>query len=507
MPVPAALAWYGGVGTTTALSELLLKFLDDFASIQDNVKSLRLKVKDDLDLIEQFMAFIKDLSPENASVFDGSVLDDLASYLQPLMIRCETEIRTIRAATAGKTKIEAYTSRLAVRTVEAIEKDLEAWVQRLNVRFSLLSEKLKLDAIRAVGKRDPALQFQYEMQSLSSEIHGLRANGQTVDYKYLWLPESQSIDFGGAPLQRRMNGLLANRKVLVEFISYNAAAFVEAAQEAIGELAFILNRSDPSIFHILKCINLFQQQNTSGRSAMYGLVFQMPPGLETIRPLSDIIADAKENRSQFAQSVASQTLPPDVGVMRKIGSKHRIAYQLAVSLRYVHSFGYVHQSIRTSNILIGSFENVDRAEGYLSGFERSRPNAGASNQRRLDADWRNNIYRSPDRVATTDEETIKRHTMSHDIYSLGVVLLELGLFEPLASMESKFKNRTAEIVRNNLKQLAREELPAAMGDTYAKVILYCLESTPDSWLAAHVAEMRYVEEVLGPLEQLSKLTR
>ena len=96
--------------------------------------------------------------------------------------------------------------------------------------------------------------------------------------------------------------------------------------------------------------------------------------------------------------------------------------------------------------------------------------------------------------------------MSHDIYSLGVVLLELGLFEPLTSMESRFRSKTAATVRNNLKELAQEELAATMGDRYTKVVLYCLESTPDSWLAAHVAEMSYVKEVLGPLEQLSKLT-
>ncbi|MCJ1389912.1 hypothetical protein MMC18_002769, partial [Xylographa bjoerkii] len=143
---------------------------------------------------------------------------------------------------------------------------------------------------------------------------------------------------------------------------------------------------------------------------------------------------------------------------------------------------------------------------YLGGFERSRPNAAASNQRRVDADWRNNIYRSPNRVATTDEETIRRHTMSHDIYSLGVVLLELGLFEPLTSMESKFKNKTAAIVHNNLTQLAKDDLLTTMGDMYAEVVLYCLESTPESWLAAHVTEMSYVKEVFAPLEQLSKWT-
>ena len=312
MPPPAALAWYGGVGTTAGLSQLLLKFLNDFASVQDSVESLGLNVKDDLDLIEKFMTFVKDLPPDNASIFDGSVLDDLASYLQPLMIRCETEIRTIRAATDGKTRAEAYTSRLAIRAVEAIEKDLQAWVQRLNVRLSLLSEKVKLDAIRAVSNRDSALQFQYEMQTLSSEIHKLRANGQTIDYKHLWLPESQSVDFSNAPLQRRMTGLLANGKVLVEFVSYNAAASVEVAQEAIGELAFILNRSDPSIFHILKCTNLFRQSNASGRSATYGLIFELPSGLETIGPLSDIIAEAKEAQLRSHQSIARETLTPVV---------------------------------------------------------------------------------------------------------------------------------------------------------------------------------------------------
>jgi serine/threonine protein kinase len=505
MPAPAALAYYGAVGITAGLCELLLKFLDDFTSLQDNVESLRLKVRYDLDLIQRFMVFFKDLPAEHGSAFDHAVLHDLADYLQPLMIRCGTEMNKIRAATAGKTLIEAYKSRLAIQAVETIEKDLESWVRRLNVRVTLLSEKLKLDTTQTVGMRDPALHFQYKMQNISSEINRLRANGQSIDHQYMWLSSVQSVDFGGRLRQRRMNGLLAGQKVLVEFVSYNATSSVEAAQEAIGELAFILNRSDPSIFHILRCNNVFEQQNTSTRSATYGLVFQIPPGLDSIRPLSDIVADEKEDRARFAQSVASQTLAPDVKTMRKIGSKNRVAYKLAVSLRYIHSFGYVHQSIRSSNVLIGSSENLSFVEVFLGGFERSRPNAAASNQRRIDADWRNNNYRSPDRVATTDEETIKRHTMSHDIYSLGAVLLELGMLDPLILMESKFKNKTAAEVRNNLKKLASEELIETMGDGYAEVVLYCLESTPDSWLAAHVAEMSYVDKVLGPLEQLSRL--
>jgi hypothetical protein len=502
MPAPAALAWYGGAGTTAALSELLVKFLDDFAGVKDNVRSLQLKVKDDLNLIGHYMSFIKDLPAGTTTTLDESILNDLASHLQPLMIKCETEIRSVQAATAGKTNVEAYTSRLAIRTVETLEKDLEAWVQRLHVRFTLLSERLKSNAAKAVSDQDPAMRFQHAMQALNAEFRTSRKEGQPVEYDDLWLQQPQNIDFGETPRKRRMEGNLAGSRVVVEFISYNAATSTELAQNAIGELAFILNRSDPSVFHVLKCKHLYKQPVINSSSQMYGLVLEMPFGLKTMRSLSEVITDVREARERNSHNVVSQTLPADARVLSKISSRIKLAFQLAMAVRYLHSFGYVHQSIRTSNVLVATFDQGNSAEGYLGGFERSRPNAAASNQKRIDADWRNNIYRSPERVATTNEETINRHTMSHDIYSLGVVLLELGIFEPLALKESRFKNQSAQIVRQNLMLLAKVELPWVMDDAYTNAVCFCLESTPDSWIGSHIAERRYVDEVIDPLRSL-----
>ena len=500
MPPPAALAWYGAVGTTSALSQLIFKFLNDFANIQDNVKSLHLKVKDDLDLIAQFMDFIKSLPPECSLGFNNSILADLSSHLQPLMIKCELDIKEVYA-TVEDTRIETYSSRKAIRAIESIEESLGTWVQRLHVRTSLLTERLKIQSIGAMETRTPALEFQYQMQQLSSEINKLRASGKTVDHESLWLPEGTVVDFGNNNLRRRMKGSLHGQQVIVEFISYNAVASADAARDAVGELAFILNRSDPSIFHILQCTNIYQHSVLTPGSRMHGLVFRVPPDLDTIRPLLEIISDS----APASGGGASSEPPADVERSRKIGQKTRMAYNLALSLRYLHSFGHVHQSIRSSNVLVGISSQGTSAEVFLGGFERTRPNAGASNQRRIDADWRNNIYRSPDRVGTTDDETIRRHTMAHDIYSLGVVLLELGIFKPLMSMESRFKNKAGDVVRQNLKELARGELSGIMGDSYADVVTYCLESTPQSSLAIHLAELSYVEEVIGPLEKLAKL--
>jgi serine/threonine protein kinase len=500
---PAALAWYGGVGTTAALSQMLVEFLEDFVAVQDNVKSLQLKVKDDLNLIDHFMNFIKNLPAGTTSNLDDSILDDLASHLQPLMIRCEVDVKRVRAATAGKTLVETYASRLAIRTIETLEKDLSDWVQRLNVRFTLLSAKLQRDAAKAVHDQDPVIRFQYAMQNLSSELNILRKESKAPAYADLWLPESQNIEFDGPPSKRRM-GCLDNKMVLVEFISYNAAVSSEIAQNAIGELAFILHRSDPSIFHVLRCQNMYKHSSVNRSSQEYGLVFEIPHGLSTMRSLAEMVSEVKEVRGRSSYNLLAQNMPFDAKMLSKISSRVRLAYQLATGLHYLHSFGFVHQSLRTNNVLVATFETGTSMSGYISGFERSRPNAGSSNQKRSDADWKNNIYRSPERVATTDEEVIKRHTMSHDIYSLGVVLLELGLLEPLTAKESMFKGQNAQAVRENLLLLTKQELPLIMDDTYTSIVSFCLESTPNSWIASNIAEMRFVEEVIDPLLRLMK---
>jgi hypothetical protein len=85
--------------------------------------------------------------------------------------------------------------------------------------------------------------------------------------------------------------------------------------------------------------------------------------------------------------------------------------------------------------------------------------------------------------------------MQHDIYSLGVVLLELGLWQSfisfppdsddpdtalpppfLQALESeKDTRRRATAVKGALMTLAMEMLPARMGQKYTGVVLLCLQ--------------------------------
>lgn len=80
--------------------------------------------------------------------------------------------------------------------------------------------------------------------------------------------------------------------------------------------------------------------------------------------------------------------------------------------------------------------------------------------------------------------------MQHDIYSLGVCLLEIGLWDslvipsdgprPSSSLDigglisQKNSSKAAWDIKKVLTDLASSSLPSAMGATYTYVVLLCL---------------------------------
>lgn len=79
--------------------------------------------------------------------------------------------------------------------------------------------------------------------------------------------------------------------------------------------------------------------------------------------------------------------------------------------------------------------------------------------------------------------------MQHDIYSLGVCLLEIGLWESLVLYEGdpypsplladaaagdRDGPKRATLLKQHLVTLARSKLPSRMGDAYTNVVINCL---------------------------------
>jgi len=138
---------------------------------------------------------------------------------------------------------------------------------------------------------------------------------------------------------------------------------------------------------------------------------------------------------------------------------------------------WVHRALRSDNVLL-IFSNDDldratllRAELRICGFEASRPSADSS-LGPYDNELAKNVYRHPNRWGTPREI----FTQVHDVYSLGVILLEIGLWERAEDMISglKAEQRLPEQVSQYLLRHTNERLAHRCGDVFADAVRKCL---------------------------------
>ncbi|CAJ2508807.1 Uu.00g138330.m01.CDS01 [Anthostomella pinea] len=106
--------------------------------------------------------------------------------------------------------------------------------------------------------------------------------------------------------------------------------------------------------------------------------------------------------------------------------------------------------------------------------------------------WPKDIYRHPEQQRKIEKQV----NMGHDTYSLGVCLLEIGLWELLVNLQQGHtvpsrlaskactpydpkKTYDRETTKQGLVRLAEEELPGAMGDGYVTMVKACLTCLDD----------------------------
>lgn len=204
-----------------------------------------------------------------------------------------------------------------------------------------------------------------------------------------------------------------------------------------------------------------------------------------------------------------------------------IAKSMARAVIFLHSASFVHKNIRPETIL-----TTDSGSSYLVGFQRFR--ATASHTYMLgDALWHENLYRHPTRQGVAPEDM---YTMLHDVYSLGVCLLEIGLWssfvqyalgsngettilpgllEIAAVPKMRDERKRAFELKSVLTELATSRLPGCMGDKYASLVTSCLSCLDKSskFMSGDTASdtlddgtdlgARYIQRILSEVEDIS----
>ena len=205
------------------------------------------------------------------------------------------------------------------------------------------------------------------------------------------------------------------------------------SKETVRELGTKLKSTNPSTFGLLTCLGAVHHEKENE----FDLIFRMP----------DKMSDPETLRATITAGSSSHSL----------SDRFRLATQLALAVYSIHAFDMVHKSIRPENIVLFHDQESALGSAFLLGFERVRREED-NTKLTEDADWEKNLYRHPQRQGTKIRD---RYIMQHDIYSLGVCMLEIGLWgsfvqygsptdEPVRSQDYDFSH-------GDLDSLSRSE--------------------------------------------------
>ncbi|KAI1447248.1 hypothetical protein F5Y02DRAFT_416271 [Annulohypoxylon stygium] len=306
-------------------------------------------------------------------------------------------------------------------------------------------------------------------------------------------PQSQTrVNFDHPALanERLRTGKIGDTKVIVEYI-YSDSEDKETRFKMTRQVSrvSVLHQEPKSLeFRTLTGLGFLTETMYSLR---YGLIYKQPDGAhESFALLSDMI-DTRKN------------LP--------LNERYLLALALCEGLFRLHSIGWFHKAIKCSNVLIytslqpGNSKDFsyDLRNPYYIGFDASRP-IEAETRSTVDFSLTNNLYKHPDRWGNPTK--FAKH---HDIYSLGILLTEIGDWKLLPKMDSA-KREFQQVkdpwkLNDFLLNSVNERLKHTAGIIYAEIMGACLGRTNWKTCKDWQAQDKFREKIWRPMASLCSL--
>ncbi|KAH8660066.1 prion-inhibition and propagation-domain-containing protein [Xylariales sp. PMI_506] len=291
--------------------------------------------------------------------------------------------------------------------------------------------------------------------------------------------------------------------VLVEWKEYDRNLPREVSVDRIQDIARYLHATSahrsPEL-PVPECIGYLEDIERSRCC----LIYKLPDQISSL--------SAGQNFKTLAD-----VIPPKFDATKTPSLEHRLSLAriLAVAVFRLHVTGWLHKGIRSTNV---AFFSALKTDGNVSsnaidtpadlsfitrptliGFDYSRPNRESA-----ESDWaphllqnfydaythpgyQNGKVLSPDTPvaeAANGIETLslppleqsihsqKRYKVAYDIYSFGLILIEIALWQPVTGF---FKRKhTVQEIQGQLRKMIDRELGHMVGTKYRDVVLACL---------------------------------
>jgi len=443
-----------------------------------------LKTKNHWQIIEVEMEVLRSLSHR----LDGKLQLHLAQMFQVLQGKLQEVVSTLDAVIGDKKQAKAVNldqvskkkgsinkirfASHAKGTVDKILRDIDHWHSMLQPYWFLLGrlQDPAVDQQLSTYERSGSKQV-WRLQELRNAIHGVRKREAGIFItESEWIENRSPILYTGGETAQDAE---TQAHLYIESLVPHQCTSLNLALQNVRDLGRILSVVDPKLFCILACRGVIKLPGLYGKRETFQLVFQIPDALHGPRSLREIL-------------LHDQKYPLDELL--------NFAKQLARAVMFVHTTNFVHKNLRPETII--SFQSSEASDPstctigvpFLVGFQNVRPAAGVTYLCE-DGEWQKNLYRHPTRQGTLPEDT---YQMQHDIYSLGVCLLELGIWEsfiiPAESNGSCGPNsnlniasylklpppKQARAIKQEFLDMATKRLPSLMGPRYTQIVSMCL---------------------------------
>lgn len=353
------------------------------------------------------------------------------------------------------------------RHLQQVVKDLEDWQRRFDPSWYLIAriagpavdQQLKLGPSR----REPSATRLLQMRNTVREISSLKnATSDSVFRRPELIERGRQQIPGTRTYVSRYSH--SGRQILLDSTDHVANTAHMTSKAHVRDLARLLHHVHPTTFGLLKCEGVIEVPTDQG--IQFDFIFGIPEGLHSPTTMRSLLMEK-----------------PQCSLSKRV----QLAKQLARSVMFVHTTGFVHKGIRPETVVVFNQGSQDLGPSFLIGFERIR-RAGAQTDLLGDLEWERNLYRHPVRQGLWPEEAF---SMQHDIYSLGVCLLEIALWRSFVHIDDEGPTPWSELriekaisdrdarrggfaIKKELVTMAKDRLPSLVGDRYSDLVLACL---------------------------------
>ncbi|ORY59249.1 prion-inhibition and propagation-domain-containing protein [Pseudomassariella vexata] len=250
--------------------------------------------------------------------------------------------------------------------------------------------------------------------------------------------------------------------------------------ERVWKLVALLNHSPkPEAFRTPHCLGFFDQASANGEDSDDDDISNLRLGLVFERPGDNSL------HTDMPPVSLRQLFEKDPRTYRKPSVSERIKLAHAVSncLLSLHLANWLHKSLRSENLIFFSTAggHIDYSKPYLSGFDFSRPARKDEMTEVAGDNVDHNLYRHPHAQTTTSSGERERFKKSFDIYSLGVLFVEIAHWVTVDKVLridlNKARGRPSIVARvqeNLLMPDMLDELGGHMGDVYQEAARRCI---------------------------------